>query len=213
MSQTPPAANPNASAAHTAPLSDDELRALRNREPDAVRRFIYERRDYIEAVLRRYSVDAEVARDLLQETFFQALRSLPNFRGESKITTWLHSIAKNVALARYRTDKRQQPLEEDMLEHVHATSAAATTAPPPYPDPATGAVRAQETSALYAAMGELSDSYREIIRLRDLEEKSTQEAADELGLTPVNVRVRLHRARKALREVLASRFDAPHTWA
>jgi RNA polymerase sigma-70 factor (ECF subfamily) len=208
-----PSAAPDRPDAPTPPLSDDDLQALRNRDPEAVRRLIYERRDYIEAVLRRYSADAEVARDLLQETFFQALRSLPTFRGESKVTTWLHSIAKNVALARYRTDKRQQPLEEDMLEHARATSTAAMTAPPPYPDPATGAVRAQETSALYAAMGELSDSYREIIRLRDLEEQSTQEAADELGLTPVNVRVRLHRARKALREVLTARFDAPHTWA
>lgn len=208
-----PSATPVRPDASPPSLSDDDLQALRNRDPEAVRRLIYERRDYIAGVLRRYSANATVARDLLQETFFQALRSLPNFRGESKVTTWLHSIAKNVALARYRTDKRQRLMEEDTLEHVHATSAAAATAPPPYPDPATRAVRAQETSALYAAMEDLSDSYREIIRLRDLEEKSTQEAADELGLTPVNVRVRLHRARKALREVLASRFDAPHTWA
>jgi RNA polymerase sigma-70 factor (ECF subfamily) len=206
MSQTPPAANPNASAAHTAPLSDDELRALRNRKPDAVRRFIYERRDYIEAVLRRYSVDAEVARDLLQETFFQALRSLPNFRGESKITTWLHSIAKNVALARYRKNKRQSCLDEETLEHIHATSASGS-APTAYPDPVRRAERAQEKSFLYDAMDELSESYREVLQLRALEEKSTKEVAEELNLTRVNVRVRLHRARKALRTTLEGRFD------
>jgi RNA polymerase sigma-70 factor (ECF subfamily) len=206
MSQTPPAANRNASASHTTPLSDDELRALRNREPDAVRRLIYERRDYIEAVLRRYSADAEVARDLLQETFFQALRSLPNFRGESKITTWLHSIAKNVALARYRKNKRQRCLDEETLEHIHATSTAGS-APTTYPDPVRGAERAQEKDLLYDAMDELSESYREVLRLRALEEKSTKEVAEELNLTRVNVRVRLHRARKALRTTLEGRFD------
>jgi RNA polymerase sigma-70 factor (ECF subfamily) len=56
-------------------------------------------------------------------------------------------------------------------------------------------------------MEELSDSFREVIRLRDLEEYSTKEVAEELGLTRVNVRVRLHRARTALRDKLTSRFD------
>ncbi len=206
MPHTPPAADLDDSAAPPAPLSDDDLQALRNRDPEAVKRLIYEHRDYIEGVLRRYSADADVARDLLQETLFQALRSLPNFRGDSKITTWLHSIAKNVALARYRKDKRQSCLDEETLEHVHATSTAGT-APTAYPDPAQGAEQAQEKSFLYEAMGELSESYREVIRLRDLEEKSTKEVAEELDLTRVNVRVRLHRARGALQEILESRFD------
>jgi DNA-directed RNA polymerase specialized sigma24 family protein len=53
----------------------------------AVRRWIYGHRDYIEGVLRRYSDSADVASDLVQETFFQVLRSLPHFRGGSKLTT------------------------------------------------------------------------------------------------------------------------------
>ena len=68
-------------------LTDDELEALRNRDPEAVRRWIHGNRDYIHSVLQRYSSSSERARDLVQETFFQALRSLPNFRGDSKITT------------------------------------------------------------------------------------------------------------------------------
>ncbi|MFB6230194.1 MAG: RNA polymerase sigma factor [Salinibacter sp.] len=200
------ASAPSDDPPHDATLSEAELQALRNRDPEAVQRWIYGHRDYIEGVLRRYSDDQRVARDLVQETFFQALRSLPNFRGDSKITTWLHSIAKNVALARYRKDQRHSCLEEDTLEHVRVTTS---DGPPPssYRSPAEGAERDQENSFLYEAMGELSESYREIIRLRDLEELSTKEVAEELGLTRVNVRVRLHRARKALREVLESRLD------
>jgi len=206
MPDTPPAADLSDTDPSDATLSDADLQALRNRDPEAVQRLIYGHRDYIEGVLRRYSSDVEVARDLVQETFFQALRSLPDFRGDSKLTTWLHSIAKNVALARYRKDKRHSLLEEETLEHVRATSGAGDP-PSTFADPVEGAEREQEHGFLYEAMGELSDSYREVLRLRDLEEKSTKEVADELGLTRVNVRVRLHRARTALREALEPRVD------
>jgi RNA polymerase sigma-70 factor (ECF subfamily) len=188
----------------SASLTDADLEALRNRDPDAVRRWIYGNRDYIHSVLRRYSSNSERARDLVQEAFFQALRSLPNFRGDSKITTWLHSIAKNVALAQHRKDQRHSYLEEETLEHVHASSAPEE---PTASSPVQDTERDQKYALLYEAMEELSDSYRQIIRLRDLEERSTKEVADELGLTRVNVRVRLHRARTALREALESRFD------
>ncbi|WP_263819763.1 RNA polymerase sigma factor [Salinibacter sp.] len=186
------------------PLTDDDLEALRNRDPDAVRRWIHGNRDYIHSVLQRYSSSSERARDLVQETFFQALRSLPNFRGDSKVTTWLHSIAKNVALSQHREDQRHSYLEEDTLEHVQAGTT---------PEKSMGSNPLKETQAaqkytlLHEAMEELSESYRRIIRLRDLEERSTKEVAEQLDLTRVNVRVRLHRARRALRDALQSRFD------
>lgn len=192
--------------------TDAGLEALRNRDPKAVRRWIYGNRDYIHGVLSRYSSDSERARDLVQEVFFQALRSLPDFRGDAKITTWLHSIAKNVALSQHRKDQRHSYLEEEALEHVQATSpsensASSFTSGPIVDSPAEETERGQEHSLLYEAMEELSDSYREIIRLRDLEERSTKEVAERLGLTRVNIRVRLHRARTALHDALEPRLD------
>lgn len=196
----------------SSPPTDADLEALRNRDPEAVRRWIYGNRDYIQSVLQRYAGDPELARDLVQETFFQALRSLPNFRGNSKVTTWLHSIAKNVALSRHHEDQRHRYLEEETLEHVQATSAAntsdATFSPGPLANsPEEAAERGQEHALLYEAMEELSDSYREIIRLRDLEERSTKEVAECLDLTRVNVRVRLHRARATLQGALDNRLE------
>lgn len=199
----------------SASLTDDELEALRSRDPDAVRRWIYGNREYIHSVLQRYSSSSDTASDLVQETFFQALSSLPNFRGNSKITTWLYSIAKNVALAHHRKDQRHSYLEAETLEHVRATSSSEDAAAPFSPGPLAkspieDAEREQEYSLLHEAMEELSDSYREIIRLRDLEERSTKEVAERLDLTRVNVRVRLHRARTALRETLEERVDADY---
>jgi RNA polymerase sigma-70 factor (ECF subfamily) len=194
-------------------LSDAELEALRNRNPEAVRRHIYGNKDYLRSVLRRYTETDETARDLLQETFFQALRSLPNFRGESKLTTWLYSIAKNVALARYRKDKRRSPLEEETLTHVAAHHTERSTDPSgesPTWDPSAEAVRSEETALVQDALEELSENYREVIELRDLKELSTEETAERLGLTRVNVRVRLHRARTKLKGLLDDRLDADY---
>jgi RNA polymerase sigma-70 factor (ECF subfamily) len=201
---------PNVPASSPDSLTDEDLKALRDRDPEAVRRWIYGHRDFIRNVLRRYSDTPERARDLLQEAFFQILRSLPRFRGESKITTWLHSIARNVALTRYHQDQRHVHMEEGTLERALADERADG---PAATDPIREVEQGQKHTLLYEAMTELSDSYRQIIRLRDLEEQSTKEVAEQLGLTRVNVRVRLHRARTALREALEPRFDETYEMA
>ncbi len=194
-------------------LPEAELEALRNRDPAAIRRHIYGSRAFIKNVLRRFTNTEEAADDLLQETFFQALRSLPDFRGESKLSTWLYSIAKNVALARYRKEKRRSPLEEETLTRVAAqegTSGASPNGPPPTWNPVEETTRSEEKTLLHEALETLSENYREVIELRDLEELSTEETADRLDLTRVNVRVRLHRARKKLKTVLDEQFDADY---
>ncbi len=195
-------------------LSEAELEALRNRDPEAVRRHIYGNKAFLQSVLRRYTETEETAQDLLQETFFQALRSVPDFRGESKLTTWLYSIAKNVALARYRKDKRRSPLEEETLTRVAARSGErAGGGRHPSWDPVEETTRNEETALVREALEELSANYRKIIELRDLEELSTKEVAERLDLTRVNVRVRLHRARQKLEEVLDGRLDADYQMA
>ena len=199
---------PDESSSPMGRLSDDELEALRTRTPDAVRRHIYENRGYLKSILRRFAETEAIAEDLLQETFFQALRSLPDFRGESKLTTWLYSIAKNVALARYRANKRRSPLEEETLTRVAARSGERPSGGSHASwNPIEETTRSEEKAFVQEALEELSENYREIIELRDLEELSTKEVAERLELTRVNVRVRLHRARQKLEETLADRFD------
>lgn len=195
-------------------LSEAELEALRNRNPDAVRRHIYGNKGYLQSVLRRYTETEETAQDLLQETFFQALRSLPNFRGESKLTTWLYSIAKNVALAHYRKDKRSSPLEEETLTRVAAQRGERPSGGTHASwDPVEETTRSEKASLVHESLEELSDNYREIIKLRDLDELTTKEVAERLDLTRVNVRVRLHRARGKLEDVLNDRLDSGYRMA
>jgi RNA polymerase sigma-70 factor (ECF subfamily) len=101
-------------------------------------------------------------------------------------------------------------MEEGTLERALADERADG---PAATDPIREVEQGQKHTLLYEAMTELSDSYRQIIRLRDLEEQSTKEVAEQLGLTRVNVRVRLHRARTALREALEPRFDETYEMA
>jgi RNA polymerase sigma-70 factor (ECF subfamily) len=211
-----PRSTESSAEAPTGRLPADELKALRSRDPEAVRRHIYGNRDFLRSVLRRFTETEETARDLLQETFFQALRSLPDFRGESKLSTWLYSVAKNVALARYRKDKRRSPLEEETLTRVAARQESRpgrSSGASPSWNPAEETTRNEETALVREALDELSENYRTVIELRDLQQLSTAETAERLGLTRVNVRVRLHRARKKLEEVLDGRFDADYQMA
>jgi RNA polymerase sigma-70 factor (ECF subfamily) len=206
----PAASDPSSADETTDRLSEETLEALRNRDPKAVRRHIYGNKAFLQSVTET----EETAQDLLQETFFQALRSVPDFRGESKLTTWLYSIAKNVALARYRKDKRRSPLEEETLTRVAARSdERASGGHHPSWDPVEETTRNEETSLVREALEELSANCRKIIELRDLEELSTKEVAERLDRTRVNVRVRLHRARQKLEEVLDGRLDANYQMA
>ena len=120
-----------------------------------------------------------------------------------------------MALARYRKSKRYSHLDGDVLLEQMATEKADgfQTAMPEMRDPAHDTVQNEEHCLLHEAMDELSDSYREVVRVCDLEEMSTEKVADALGLTRVNVRVRLRRARKQLHQVLEPRFDTSYRMA
>lgn len=204
----------NVSSSNTSQrLSAEQLSAFRDRAPSSVERWIYGNRQYILGVLQRYSRNTETAQDLLQETFFQAIRSAPRFKGASKVTTWLYSIAKNVALQRGRTDDRYAHVEDGTLNRMVSDTHGSAFGTSSYASPVGDAVHSEEKELLYEALSELPRSYREIIAMRDLDELSTEEVARELDITPGNARVRLHRARKRLRSVLAPHVEASYRWA
>jgi RNA polymerase sigma-70 factor (ECF subfamily) len=208
------ATNGSATDAPNERIREDELQALRDREPDAVERWIYGHRDLIFHFLLKRVKDEDTAQELLQETFFQALRSIPSFRGDSKVSTWLCSIARNLAYKHFRDQDRYTTAESETLEYInHVGEEQSTTHSSFDGNPRSHTERSQRKQMIHAAMDELPDSYRQIIRLRDLEEQSTEEVADELDLTRVNVRVRLHRARKRLKSLLDPQLTADYRLA
>jgi RNA polymerase sigma-70 factor (ECF subfamily) len=142
------------------------------------------------------------APDILQETFLQVYRHLGSFRGESRFGTWLYRIATNASLMwrRSRSRKPSESLEAFLPrfdEHgIHAGTPAElqiAASADELLDRQVLANRAREVLAL------LPDLYRDAFVLRDLEEMSTAEVAEVLGIEPAAVRQRVHRARLMLR--------------
>jgi RNA polymerase sigma-70 factor, ECF subfamily len=148
----------------------------------------------------------EDAKDILQETLLAALRSVKDFRGEGKFSTWLFRIAANACRKMHRRGKfepvRELSLEEFMPGEAERARLASGGDIGETPETALG--RTDLRQALEAAIGELAPPYRAVVILRDIEGLSTEETAEALGLTLVTVKVRLHRARLFLRRRLTA---------
>jgi RNA polymerase sigma-70 factor (ECF subfamily) len=172
---------------------------LQRREGWAIRRWIYAERDYVRHVLLRHGAEDGELDDLMQEVFYQAIRSLPSFEGNAKVTTWLYSIARNVAYTHQRNARSHRTLTDNLLRHLQPQIDGARSMSAELSGPREDTIQRERSSFIRRALEQLPDHYAEIIRLRDLQEQSTREAAQALGITEVNARVRLHRARKALR--------------
>jgi RNA polymerase sigma-70 factor, ECF subfamily len=145
--------------------------------------------------------DRDEARNIVQETFAEAYRQIEDFRGEAKVSTWLFSIARHLSYGYLRISKRQSYLEHETIEYLNATTESDGL------DTYETVSRNERREIVHAAIDQLPEHYQRVVRLRDLEEHSTREAAEKLGLTPGNVRVRLHRARKQLRDHLCARME------
>lgn len=159
------------------------------------------------AVARRIVGSDEDARDVVQEAFISAFKALGGFEGHAKLSTWLHRIVVNKALMRLRTRKRKpeepiEPLLPSFKEDGHQAQPTAD-----WHDGADVTLERAETRAFVRSQIErLPDTYRTVLLLRDIEEMNTPETAVMLGITENAVKIRLHRARQALRALLAERF-------
>jgi RNA polymerase sigma-70 factor (ECF subfamily) len=147
----------------------------------------------------------EDAEDVLQETFMKAYEHLDQFKGDSKFYTWIVRIAVNQALMKLRrrkTDKSVSLDEQiDTGEDTIVREIAAWDE-----DPEQRFSREELGEILDHAVESLEPPYRSVFVLRDVEELSTEETADALGLSIPAVKSRLLRARLQLREKLSRYF-------
>jgi RNA polymerase sigma-70 factor (ECF subfamily) len=133
----------------------------------------------------------EDARDATQETFLAAFRNLRGFRGEAKVSSWLHRIAVNQCISRQRRSKVRS---ESALEEEHETSF---TTPRSY-SPSHVAEGRQETAAVRRAINSLPVELRQVVVMKEFEELTFREIADALDLPLSTVKSRLYTALKQL---------------
>jgi RNA polymerase sigma-70 factor (ECF subfamily) len=196
------------SSANKAVASEHELDLIRrilSGEKQLFRDLIrpYERAAYMAA----YSIvkNEHDAEDIAQETFLKAFRSLASFRGEAKFSSWLLRIAMNEARMRLRKDHKKlyQPLEEDGEEDRFYRPLLISD----WRELPSEAVERDEVrKEIERALNLLSERYREVLVLRDIQQMSIAEVAAVLNISEGNVKVRLLRARLSLRDILAPRL-------
>jgi RNA polymerase sigma-70 factor (ECF subfamily) len=180
---------------------DPKIDALKAGSEHAFRCLFEQERERLHNFVLKIVGDADATENIVQEAFAEAYRQIGDFRGEAKVSTWLFSIARHLAYGHLRKSKRRRYEEHETIEFLQAEQGEAATV-------TEQAVELSERKRIvHAALQELPEHYRRVVQLRDLEEKSTTETAEHLGLTEVNVRVRLHRARKQLREHLCERME------
>jgi len=163
----------------------------------------YERKIY--RLAKNITQNDEDAEDVLQDAFLKAYTHLDNFKGDSKFYTWIVRIAVNEALMRLRKRKtdRTVPLDEpvELGEETVQREIAVWE-----DNPEQRYSQEEWRRILDEAVDSLKPDFRTVFVLRDIEELSTEETAETLGISIPAVKSRLLRARLALREKLTRQF-------
>jgi RNA polymerase sigma-70 factor (ECF subfamily) len=166
------------------------------------------------AVAQRILRNEHEAHDAVQEAFLMAFKGLPAFNGSARLSTWLHRITVNACLMRLRRRKHraEQPID-DLLPRFDEAGHWAD-------EPGRLALSSDELLerretrvAVRRCIDRLPETYRTVLLMRDIEDLDTDAVAALLGITPNAVKIRLHRARQALRTLLEAALGAPASTA
>jgi RNA polymerase sigma-70 factor, ECF subfamily len=179
------------------------LAALRAGNVAVTEEFVRENASWMLRLANRMVRDHGQAEDIVQAAFANVFKALETFEGRSALKTWMHRIVVNQALMQLRRTKRLQetPIDE-LLPAFDAAGCRIEEDWTAFETPEALLERAQTKAKILALIDTLPDGYRIVLLLRDIEELSTAEVAEMLELTEANVKVRLHRARAALKKLL-----------
>ena len=189
------------------PRSESEevlfARRVRSREPAAFEQFVVETCWRMLIVARRFLSNEDDAYDAVQDAFLSAFRSVDQFDGHARLTTWLHRIVINACLMKLRTKQRHPECSiEAFLPHFCEDEHRINDSKPWTIRADDAAERAETRQLVRDTIEQLPEIYRIVLVLRDIEELDTEETARLLNTSAGVVKTRLHRARQALREML-----------
>jgi RNA polymerase sigma-70 factor (ECF subfamily) len=151
--------------------------------------------------------DEDLARDAVQEAFLNAFRALDGFNGDARLSSWLHRIVVNAALAKLRQRRRHPETfltDESPGAHDRDPLDRRGAAMPEGKGEAAddSLARRQEDELVRDCIAAMKESHRTVLTLRYIEEYDTEQTAKILGIAPNTVKTRLLRARDALRDYI-----------
>ena len=175
-------------------VSHELLAACRRGDPRAFEEIVALTYRHVYTQALRLVGDRQDAEDVAQEAYVRVFRGLAGFRGDAQFETWLYRIVSNAAMTHLRRRRRfgevltetgQEPLE--------------------FPSEVRVAEEAVDRDALERALEALPMSMRSVVVMKDVYGLSCREIGDQIGISEGAVKVRLHRARKRLKEHLFGR--------
>lgn len=165
------------------------IERARHGDAEAFGELVWRYRDTVYTLAVRL-VGPDLAPDVTQEALIRAWRAMPRFRGDAALGTWLHRITVNTAWTMRKRAAR------------HATAPLEDTIVDPATGPEHAGVLVGVRADLRQALEQLTPGQRAVLVLRDVYGWSHAEVSRELGITQTTAKVRLHRARLRLRELL-----------
>ena len=201
-----PGDGPGATGGRSEGVEAELVAAARRGDAGAFEELVTMTQDRLYNLTYRMTGRHEEAEDALQETYLRAHRSLGSFEGTSQFYTWLYRIAVNACLSRGRKVSRRQEYEAVSIDAPAASSDGASPLAGSFAsgegDPGEAASRAERADRVHRAIGELTEEYRTVIVLRDIEGLSYDEVGKVTGSSRAAIKSRLHRARQRLSELL-----------
>ena len=190
-------------------ISDEDLTSrVRAGDEAAYEELLRRHGPMLLGVANRLMRHPDEAVDCFQEAILKAFERVHTFDGRSKLSSWLYRIVVNTCLMRLRAAKRRKA---ESIEHLLPVFDANDCRIESLIQPPSAEIllEQEETRQMVrAAVDSLPDAYRTVLILRDFEELTTGEVAELLDLQPSNVKVRLHRARSALKKLLEPLWES-----
>lgn len=187
------------------PAADESafVQALRTGCPVACELLVREHAAPMRAIALRILHDESEADDVVQEAFLAALRALERFEGRSALPTWLHRITANAALMRLRARKARPVASLDELLPEFTEGGAWSRSCEPWKEPEQDPLLREELCArVRECIARLPEKHRIPLLMRDIEGLRNDAIAERLGISVNAAKIRVHRARQAVRALL-----------
>ena len=177
--------------------------ALKAGEPSAAEILVRSHAGAMIAAAQRILGERSLAEDCAQEALIKALAKIGDFEERSSLKTWLHRITVNQALMKLRARRNVTHVPiDDWLPSFDENACRVEGSWTSLATPDEIFDQKDRRDLVHRMIDQLPESYRMVLKLRDIEELSTREVAEGLGISEANVKVRLHRGRSALKNLL-----------
>ncbi|HVA71664.1 MAG TPA: sigma-70 family RNA polymerase sigma factor [Candidatus Limnocylindrales bacterium] len=189
---------------------EQAIQALQDNQPGATEQALALLQQTVFSFSMKVCGQREDAEDTAQETLLRAISQLASFSSSKALAVWLYKVAKTQCLMSRRKSKFAPPQHLSLELLMPNPQELERLTAPSFAIPDKTLLRKEQTEQLHKAILKLPPDFRLILVLHDMEELSTKEVASVTGLREGTVRVRLHRARVFLRNVLAGAGHSTH---